>query len=883
MEEIKPIIRVDVGESEQTVKGLKKEISELKDRILNLKKGSDDYNDAVEQLQADQRKLNEVMALTKKEAVAVEGSYDALTHQMSLLKKEWRATADEAKRADLGKQIDEINQQLKEMDASVGNFQRNVGNYVSHWEGMPEVTKDFGTAMREMNESIEPTKQKFESVGKIASGLASGFATVQGAAALLGVENENLEKTFIKLQAAIALAQGIKGVGDLVEGVGKAKVAFAGLGDTVKTVNKAMGKTGWLAVIVLVTTAVIALYNNIKKKNEQIRDSTSAMKDYNRVAAEAKVAMSDEILKIQILKDVSTDVAVAMDTRRKAAIELLRTMGMEVTEANILKATNGELEESINGVTEAMIRQKVAETQMERVMELYKEWQTLATQDRDFSLDEIFNYDIGTHLWATYNEVTNAINSLVGASQGPSSFEIYNADWIQQVEDAKTAYLNAMEYMKNNTDADTIVNYLLGDTSKGNGDGGDDGKKALEKRIEGYKETLKSSRQKLKEWYDKEIAEANKYGLDTTAITQKYKADLKKINDLERAATGEEVDAEKLKAQELLKTTNDYFKSKAELLTEKYQEDLALLEKYGLDTTNLTKKYQDDLAKLNTKEAVDFVGQADKKLANAERVAKRELELNAISALSDAEKTKKKNEIEKKLAEDKLAILQEYYQKAEADGNNDAMVDLEQDIADAKVAIQRAMYNEEEKLRQENIKKEEDAAQKRIDITNKVASALSAAGQLTQGIMEIAQAKAEEDGEISEEEAKKIKGLQYATATINMLQGAITAFSSAMQLGPIIGPILGGVNAAAVIAMGTANLMKIKNTDITGSVSSGAQAAVTPNSNVYGTDIPFSYTKQVTGASEVDALNQDTRVYILESDIQESNKKVQVRESESSF
>ena len=116
MEEIKPIIRVDVGESEQTVKGLKKEISELKDRILNLKKGSDDYNEAVEQLQADQRKLNEVMALTKKEAVAVEGSYDALTHQMSLLKKEWRATADEAKRADLGAQIEEINQQLKDMD-----------------------------------------------------------------------------------------------------------------------------------------------------------------------------------------------------------------------------------------------------------------------------------------------------------------------------------------------------------------------------------------------------------------------------------------------------------------------------------------------------------------------------------------------------------------------------------------------------------------------------------------------------------------------------------------------------------------------------------------------------------------------------------------------
>ena len=148
-EVITPIIKVDVGESQQTVKGLKKEITDLKDRILNLTKGSDEYNTAVEELQDNQRRLNEVMALTKKEAVAVEGSYDALVHKMSQLKKEWRATADEAKRAEIGAEIGKINAQLKELDAEIGNYQRNVGNYVSHWEGMPEVTKDFGAAMRE--------------------------------------------------------------------------------------------------------------------------------------------------------------------------------------------------------------------------------------------------------------------------------------------------------------------------------------------------------------------------------------------------------------------------------------------------------------------------------------------------------------------------------------------------------------------------------------------------------------------------------------------------------------------------------------------------------------------------------------------------------------
>ena len=48
---------------------------------------------------------------------------------MSELKKAFKETNDEAEREALAKQIVKINGQLKNMDASIGNFQRNVGNY----------------------------------------------------------------------------------------------------------------------------------------------------------------------------------------------------------------------------------------------------------------------------------------------------------------------------------------------------------------------------------------------------------------------------------------------------------------------------------------------------------------------------------------------------------------------------------------------------------------------------------------------------------------------------------------------------------------------------------------------------------------------------------
>lgn len=50
-------------------------------------------------------------------------------------------------------------------------------------------------------------------------------------------------------------------------------------------------------------------------------------------------------------------------------------------------------------------------------------------------------------------------------------------------------------------------------------------------------------------------------------------------------------DSERGKAEKIQKGAEDYFKSELQLLKEKYDEEKALLEKYGLDTTALTDKY----------------------------------------------------------------------------------------------------------------------------------------------------------------------------------------------------------------------------------------------------------------------------------------------------
>lgn len=56
------------------------------------------------------------------------------------------------------------------------------------------------------------------------------------------------------------------------------------------------------------------------------------------------------------------------------------------------------------------------------------------------------------------------------------------------------------------------------------------------------------------------------------------------------------------------------------------------------------------------------------------------------------------------------------------------------------------------------------------------------------------------------------KKMKIAQATISMVQGMVSAFAGAMQLGPIAGPIVGGILAAAVGVMGAMNIAKIKST-----------------------------------------------------------------------
>lgn len=796
-----PVIEVRTGDSEQTVKGLKKEISDLRDSILNLEKGTEAYEDAVSKLQADQRKLNEVMALTKKEATALEGSYDALVHQMAQLKKEWRATNDEAKRNELGKQIDAINSQLKELDASIGNHQRNVGNYtesiidafeslsqeIAHYEdslyklekGTAEYTETFDKLaqakkrQREFDMEVDAASMDlataFDTAAQAGAALASGFGAIQGVMALCGKDTEKLTEQMAKLQAVMAVVQGAQGIGAFAKSI-------KSLGIAIKTITGL--SMGWIAVIAAVVTAIGTLIANLPMVKEreaaweaQIRSTIEAQEQLKASVEKSNETLSD---RIELLK------AQGVEERKLIEIQLEQAKtNKKIAWDNLMKAQNKyifDVKSDAQGameMTNGAFKQKYGMNK-EDALAHYKKLMDEAT---DF-----------------YHQQEDIYNGLL------HQLEVFDAQ-------SKTAFAN---------------------------------------RIGDMEEALKSEEQRLKEQYEKDLEMAEKYGFGTEIITKKYQADLKALRE---------------KAKTEIKTVE-------ELLAEAQKEMDAVLEE---DLANLDEDIVIDEPK-NTKTYT----QADKARATigAKEISKRG-ELNKTYLIEDEEERERAiYEINLKYAEQKKQLLSEALKDTTIEAEERGKIMLE--IANLEVDIEEQKYAELDRQRKKDLEKRKSTTESIIAVTQ---AGLDATSQILNKVAE----GYESDGEVTEEEAKKLKAIRYSTTVIDMLQGMLTAFSGAMSLGPIAGPIVGGINAAAVAAVGAMSLAEIKKQDFsTMNNAPIATTSVNPSASAYSS-APFDAVRNITGAQETEQLNQATKVYVLESDISNAMNKAQIRESEASF
>lgn len=159
-----------------------------------------------------------------------------------------------------------------------------------------------------INTSLDTLKP--EAIGSafanVTGGLASGFAGAQGAMALFGAEGEDLQKTLVKVQSAMAIAEGINGLKGLKKG-------FQLLGDVIKENPIVLFST----IIIGIGTALFALKDKIKP----VADAFNFLGDVIDTVVNATKDFLDYIGLTNFALDEQRDKIIANNEAAKKSVE----------------------------------------------------------------------------------------------------------------------------------------------------------------------------------------------------------------------------------------------------------------------------------------------------------------------------------------------------------------------------------------------------------------------------------------------------------------------------------------------------------------------------------------------------------------------------------
>ena len=856
-EEIKKVLTIEVN-GDTTVKALKEEINLLRDALLNTEKGSEDYDKTLNRLIDDQKRLTEVMNAGKNEVKAAAGSYNALQQEMTALRKVWKEVTDEASRNEIGQRILEINNQLKDMDASIGNFQRNVGNY----EG----------AIVDASRTIFSNLSQFSPVlGQLGGQINSMIPLIQ--------------------KTTKAATTGLKGVkAALVStGIGALIVALGLLFANWEKVSGAIAKyIPWQKKSREETEAQIKANNELIESN---KTATEEMDFQARImAAQGKSALEILNYKKQETEAIlaNTDAQIKETEAKIASIRAHSAFGRWIRgERKELK----ELEENLKSLVEEQknLQNSVKKIGQDIVVEQIKTNKE-RTKDDKKSSDERIKIAI--------NEANQKIAAIRKWSDSAKALETqyYTEEERlakQSAENVETVtrglYADLYKYIKNSN-----LEKALGDTFDGLKDIIGENK-SLGKQISDIWKNIDWTSStpdifnNLKESLSK---------LDLTGVSKTIQTKLKKFVD--------DIKIPSDMSARLNKALNDAFANgdfediviDIKKLFPENAEIQAMLDEY-------VKLYRDAEKQINTERvknnAETLTQIRDLEEENAIEIINLELRKQNVERGNQPEDRIKQLqdtlEAENKIFAERKKTYEQFIETYTEIANDEKVTDEERekaaaDVAQAQIELQNLvtdnMLTNAEK--QKGIRQQQIANTKEMidDINDFATSVGDILGSIADYWLDYVNEQIEA-GKMSQEEGERqfkwIKALQIAQTTIQTLAAAMAAFNGITSATGGWGIAAAAAEMAAVIATGAMQIAKIKATQLqsdsaTSNITAGAQI------RTIRTDFEPQYVAAQTGQSETanlaNAVSQQP-IYVNVVEVENLMNKRAVRTTESTF
>jgi hypothetical protein len=186
---------------------------------------------------------------------------------------------------DITNKTKSLKAQLKEAIAEVQNMSAEFGETSEQVAQAAKRAAELKDRIEDANDAVLAFKGEgaFIATGKAISSVASGFSAVEGAMGLMGVESEKLQETLLRVQSAMALAQGLEGLEDAGRSFKQLKVVAI---DAFKGIKGAMLASG-IGALVVTLGVIYSYWDDIK----YAMSGVSAEQDDLNAKAQANVDM----------------------------------------------------------------------------------------------------------------------------------------------------------------------------------------------------------------------------------------------------------------------------------------------------------------------------------------------------------------------------------------------------------------------------------------------------------------------------------------------------------------------------------------------------------------------------------------------------------------
>jgi hypothetical protein len=731
---------------------------------------------------------------------------------------------------------EDLKKQFSQLQKAAQNA-TNPDDFRRYAEAAGQVRDRIQDTNKVINQFASDTQKLDVAIGTV-QGLAGAFAVVKGTSALFGEENEKLNETLLKVQGSIAVLNGLQQVAntlnkDSVVGTKLYAAANGILNSSFLNVNKglkafrlALIGTGIGAIVVAlgllianfdkVRDAVFKLIPGLEKLTKFFGQLIQRFTDYIGVTSAANRELE---------KFIQTQDRKIANTQRE--IRDLEQLG--ATQREIYEAKNRLIDEEIAKLEAALITKgKLTEEENDQLTKLLEQRRTLTN-----------NFFIQEQEAAKRNE-ENRIKLI--RDEGKRRLEEIRLNYRRELEEARRLGLDTLLIEKR-------FKRELSDFQKLESD------RVLQREFSANLKFIE-----LTQGTTKRLIVELEERLKAIDLTNKERENLQiELNNAEEALLKETLINEKRTFDEKRLILVDYYTKRILELQEqgKVEEELALRNEANLKIALLQGEdsYLKELRERRLREADEINQIENDKLLSVE------------------ERFNKRKEIDDKFFEEFLQNEIQYLKDVNrflsefSEENLDSIIVNNKEILKLETELQTRLTKivEEENIKRRNI----------FEATNRLV--VEGTLDTLDGLLGINQAFANKSDANAKRAFENSKRLQIAQALISTYGGAVQAYQS--QIIPLdpTSPIRGAIAAAAVVASGLGRVAAIRSTQFNSTSSPQSSTSVAAPSVAN----PFIGNQQNPIVPEVmmgKRGDEDGRVYVLESDIRNTGRRVDVIE-----